>query len=363
MLKHLKLLINIPEFQFEFRNEHSTIDQVHRVITVIEKALEENKYCPAVFLDVSQAFDRVWHQGLIHKMSKLLPYNYCQLLESYLFNRKFRVSQEGAYSSFYPILAGVSQGSVLGPFLYMQYTADIPTTDNTFIGTFADDTVIMSTNDSQVIAIENIQLALDKVSRWTTDWKIKLNELKSIHVTYALRKRNSNLHTYLNGVKIPPADTAKYLGLHLDNRLNWKHHVRQKAKQIKLKQRQMYWIVGHYSKLNLYSKRLIYQTIIKPIWMYGIQLWGCTKQSNRDIIQRSQNKFLRMITNAYRYITNVEIHNDLGISWVDEVIQEYAIKHEKRLRHHINVEAIQLMDTTHEVRRLKRTKPHELTTN
>ena len=360
-LRRLKPLINIPDFQFGFRGNHSTIDQVHRVTTVIEKAFEEKKYCPAVFLDVSQAFDKVWHRGLIYKMSKLLPQNVCQLLESYLFERKFRVSQVDAFSNIHPIQAGVPQGSVLGPLLYIIYTADIPVTQNTFIGTFADDTVIMSTGDSQQHAIKNLQLALDKINNWTLDWKIKLNELKSVHVTYALRRINNNLHTYLNGVQIPQQNSAKYLGLHLDNRLNWKHHVRQKAEQIKIKQRQMYWLVGHYSKLNLYSKRLIYLSIIKPIFTYGIQLWGCTKQSNRDIIQRSQNKFLRMITNAYRYVTNLELHNDLGIAWINDVICDYAIKHEKRLLNHTNVEAIKLLDITHELRRLKRLKPHELT--
>lgn len=362
LLKRLKPLINIPDFQFGFRNNHSTIDQVHRVTTMIERAFEERKYCPAVFLDVSQAFDRVWHQGLIHKMSKLLPRNYCQLLESYLSGRKFRVAHEEAFSGFYPALAGVPQGSVLGPVLYLLYTADIPTTENTFIGTFADDTVIMASDESQPKAVEHLQLALDKVSRWTMDWKIKLNELKSVHVTYALRHVNCNLYTYLHGVQIPQADSARYLGLHLDARLNWKHHVRRKAEQIRLKQREMYWLIGHYSKLNLYSKRLIYLSIIKPIWTYGIQLWGCTKRSNRDVIQRCQNKFLRMITNAYRYVPNQEIHDDLDIKCIDEVIQEFAVKHEKRLLNHTNVEAIQLLDITHELRRLTRVKPHELIT-
>lgn len=130
---------------------------------------------------------------------------------------------------------------------------------------------------------------------------------------------------------------------------------------MKLKTRQMYWLIGYNSKLNLYSKRLIYKSIFKPIWMYGSQLWGCAKKSNTDIIQISQNNFLRMITNAYRYVTNKEIHNDLRIEWVNEVIRENAIKHEKRLLNHTNIEAIQLLDITNEVRRLKRIKPHELT--
>lgn len=123
----------------------------------------------------------------------------------------------------------------------------------------------------------------------------------------------------------------------------------------------MYWLIEPHSKMNQYCKILVYQTIFKPIWMYGAQLWGCTHKSNRDIIQRSQNKFLRMVTNAYRFVTNKEIHNDLEIQLIDDVIRECAIKHEKRLLTHTNLEAVQLLDSTNEVRRLKRIKPHELT--
>lgn len=358
--KRLKPLIRIPDFQFGFRHHHSTIDQVHRVVTYIERALEEKKYCPAVFLDVSQAFDRVWHPGLIYKIAQTLPGNYCQLLSSYLSERTFRVVHQEALSSFYPISAGVPQGSVLGPLLFLLYTADIPSTENTFLGTFADDTVVMTTDSNQEKATERLQIAINNINQWTKNWKIKLNGAKSTHVLYTLRYKRSDQNLLLNGIVIPQAESAKYLGLHLDGRLNWKHHVRQKALQMRHKVRDMYWLIGRKSKLNLNSKRLLYQSIIKPIWTYGIQLWGCTKETNKLIIQRCQNKILRMITDAYRYVTNEELHNDLAIKWVNEVIQDYALKHEKRLLCHTNVEAIQLLDNSQDLRRLKRTKPYEL---
>jgi len=98
-----------------------------------------------------------------------------------------------------------------------------------------------------------------------------------------------------------------------------------------------------------------------PIWMYGVQLWGCTHRSNRDIIQRTQNKVLRIITNAYRFVTNEEIHKDLKIKKVEEITREFALKHEMRLLAHPNVEATQLLETTNVIRRLKRLMPHDLT--
>lgn len=138
-----------PDHQFGFRSKHSTIDQVHRITTVIERALEEKKYCCAVFLDVAQAFDRVWHDGLVVKMSQQLPGNFCRLLQSYLHNREFHVAHEDAKSTTQKIQAGVPQGSVLGPILYTLYTADLPDMEEVTTATFADDTAILAVGNTQ----------------------------------------------------------------------------------------------------------------------------------------------------------------------------------------------------------------------
>jgi hypothetical protein len=86
LLKRLKPILDekfIPTHQFGFRNNHSTIDQVHRITNLIEKTLEEKQVCSSTFLDVAQAVD-VWHEGLYHKIELLLPPEFSQLLQSYL---------------------------------------------------------------------------------------------------------------------------------------------------------------------------------------------------------------------------------------------------------------------------------------
>ena len=108
----------ITNDQFGFRSKHSTIEQLHRISSYIEKALEGKKFCNVVFLDVAQAFDRVWHQKLSIKLSKMLPGNHVKILMSYISDRFFRVRFEDAFSAFRPIRAGVPQGSVLSPLLY-----------------------------------------------------------------------------------------------------------------------------------------------------------------------------------------------------------------------------------------------------
>lgn len=198
--------------------------------------------------------------------------------------------------------------------------------------------------------------------KWAKRWKTGINERKSCNVTFTLRKADPQYKVYINDQPIPQVDTAKYLGMHLDARLNWKHHVRQKAAQIRLKTRQLYWLIGRKSCLDLYSKKLVYQAIIRPIWTYGVQLWGCTKKSNRLIIQRCQNKILRLITGAEWYQRNDRLHADLEVKTIDEAIQEAAENHEARLHKHINSEALQLLNTGDDLQRLKRKKPNDLVT-
>jgi hypothetical protein len=118
--------------------------------------------------------------------------------------------------------------------------------------------------------------------------------------------------------------------------------------------------MGRKSALTTYNKLVLYKQILKPVWTYGIQLWGCTKPSNIAIIQRFQNKVLRAIVNAPRYVRNVDLHRDLKMEMVTAEIKRFARKHEERLHHHDNVEAIQLLDNTELLRRLKRTKRFEL---
>jgi retron-type reverse transcriptase len=114
---------NIPDHQFGFRKRHSTIEQTHCVVRKIHEAFETKQYCSAAFLDISQAFDKVWHTGLQYKIRQILPLNYFLLIKSYLQNRHFLVKVANEYSHFTPINAGVPQGSVLGPLLYVLYTA------------------------------------------------------------------------------------------------------------------------------------------------------------------------------------------------------------------------------------------------
>ncbi|CAB0007164.1 unnamed protein product [Nesidiocoris tenuis] len=349
----------IPAHQFGFRHKHSTIDQVHRITYIIEQALENKKVCSAVFLDVSQAFDRVWHKGLNYKLKKLLPAQYAEIMQSYLSDRFFRIRYENACSGATRIQAGVPQGSVLGPLLYVLYTSDLPEREENTLATFADDTAILAVGETNYDTIPKLERSLKNLQNWTTKWRIKMNEMKSVHVDFT-NKRIDYLPLRLNAQVIPHANEAKYLGITMDARLRWKHHIKKKKVELTAKFRKMYWLIGRKSKLSIQNKLTLYNQVLKPVWTYGAQLWGCTAPSNREIIQRFQNNVLRSIVDAYRYTRNARLHLELKVPLVDEVIRNQALAHQKRLIGHVNEEAVQLLDVDGLVRRLKRTKPHDL---
>lgn len=348
----------IPDHQFGFRQKHTTIQQIHRITQTINKALENKQYCSGVFLDISQAFDKVWHSGLLYKIKHTLPAAYYELLKSYLRDRTFQTKINEEKSDLHTIRSGVPQGSVLGPILYVLYTLDLPTTQDTIIGTFADDTAILSSHEYPQIASEQTQNHLNNLEQWLKKWKIRVNENKSTHVTYTLRKETCPVVT-INNVQIPQAQTVKYLGIHIDRKLTWKHHIMKKKKQVEIKARELQWLIGRKSQVSTENKVLIYKAVIKPIWSYGIQIWGCASKSNLAIIQRSQSKILRQIVDAPWYATNNTLHTDLQVPTVLETIQERATKHHQAVMIHPNPLLEQTLEPVNN-KRLKRKWPFEL---
>lgn len=366
LLKRIQSLTSqrvlIPDHQFGCRNQHSTIEQVHRVVAEIQHAIDHKKYCSAVFLDVAQAFDKVWHVGLKYKIRKKLPNIIANVLCSYLDDRQFRVKHESAVTGLTPISSGVPQGSVLGSFLYQLYTADLPISSEVKTATFVDDTAVLSTHVNPNTASRELQNHLNDIQKWLKTWRVIVNEDKSAHITFTLRKKMKTCPTVsLNDKKIPKVTFVKYLGMLLDSKLNWAKHITTKCKQLKIKKAKMYWLIGRKSKLSIENKVMLYKAILKPIWTYGIQLWGTTSASNKNKIQKLQSSTLRCIMNAPWYVNNHSIHRDLQTEQVQEVINKYSVKYHQRIGNHPNTLAISLSNQPR-FHRLKRTIPKDLIT-
>ena len=214
----------------------------------------------------------MWHEEQLYKLHTFLPDNIYKILQSYLTNRYFKAKYREAYSSFRQILAGVPQGNVLGHLLYLIYTADLPTLANSTTATFADDTAMLTVHGDSTMAAQKLQMHLKKIQSWLKTWRMKANEAKSVQVTFTLSKMTCP-PVKLNNDHLSQEDEVKYLGIHLDRRLAWRKHITIKRKQLDLKLRNLYWIIGRQSQLlhfpislsSLKFPFLLYQLINKLV--------------------------------------------------------------------------------------------------
>jgi hypothetical protein len=151
------------------------------------------------------------------------------------------------------IKAGVPQGSVLGPVLYLLYTNDVPITSNSTMAAFADDTAVMAIGETDESSTRKLQSAVNRVAIWTRKWQIKFNESKSVHTDFTNNKIKQQ-PIFISGTKFPYASTAKYLGMTLDAKLRWKEHIKKKRDELNIKFRKMYWLLGCNSELLVHNK-------------------------------------------------------------------------------------------------------------
>jgi len=111
------------------------------------------------------------------------------------------------------------------------------------------------------------------MSEWYTDWRIKPNPNKSVHTTFTLR-HSICPNVYLNNILILTSDSVRYLGLNLDKRLTWNSHIRIKRLTLNARLRRLRTLLTKNKHSSLKIKVLMYKTLLKPLWTYGIQLWG-----------------------------------------------------------------------------------------
>ena len=216
--------------QSGFRPGDSTINQLLAITTEIYNSFEKRQETRAAFLDISKAFDKVWHPGLIFKLKQNgINGNLLLMLQNYLSNRKQRVVLNGIESTWEPIISGVPQGSVLGPLLFLIYINDLTQNISANIKLFADDASLFIKVTDIDVAQQTLMGDLNTITIWANQWKMKFNpdiSKQAIEVIFS-SKYNKGNHPSLSFNEIPVArkDSTKHIGLTLDEKLNFRKHI------------------------------------------------------------------------------------------------------------------------------------------
>ena len=205
IVDHLEKCCLFSDFQYGFRSSRSTADLLTIVSDRIARAFNRFGATRAVALDISKAFDRVWHAGLLHKLKSYgISGQIFGLLSSFLSNRQLRVVLDGKYSQEYPVNAGVPQGSILGPTLFLLYINDLPDVICN-IAIYPDDTTLYSKCYQASDLWQQLELASELESDlrdavdWGRKWLVDFNAGKTQLVSFDRSKNTGAIDVKMDG--------------------------------------------------------------------------------------------------------------------------------------------------------------------
>ena len=284
--------------QFGFREQHSTNHALISIADKINEALDKNKVACGVFIDFQKAFDTVNHEILIAKLSHHgIRGNINKWFQSYLHERKQFVSILGFNSSQSTLYHGVPQGSVLGPLLFLIYINDLHNSIKfSTVYHFADDTNLLRIDDSYKRIQYTLNQDLKSLFQWLLANKISLNVTKTELIYFKKPLTPSpppELKIKINGSRITPTKSIKYLGIHLDDNLSGISHCTQLLPKLR---RSNGILAKARHQIPISELLSIYYSTFASHLNYGSQVWAQKSNTLIKKIEVLQKNAVRIMT-------------------------------------------------------------------
>ena len=265
----------------------------------ITRAFKRSGANRAVALDISKAFDRVWHAGHLHKLKSYgISGQIFGLISSFLSNRRLRVVLDGKSSQEYPVNAGVPQGSILGPTLFLLYINDLPDDVICDIAIYSDDTTLYSKCDRASDLWQQLELASELESDlrdtvdWGKKWLVDFNAGKTQLVSFDWSNNNGSIDVKMDGSVLEEKSSFKMLGLTLSSKLDWGSYIisiaKTASKEIGALLRSMKFLSP---EVALY----LYKSTIRPCMEYCCHVWAGAPSCYLELLDKLQKRICRIV--------------------------------------------------------------------
>ena len=314
--------------KYGFREGRSTTDAVLDFTGNILENLNLGHYTISVFLDMSKAFYSIKHETLFKKLEFYgIRGNVLQWFKSYLSDRHIKVKYNNVLSENYVLSYGTPQGSVLGPLLYIILANDLVKCLKfcTCI-TFADDTTIFASGNNLKYLYKKVNADLKRLGDWFASNSLTLNLDKSKYIIFKPKRKeiDHNAIIQLSGKTIDRVKDIKFLGLIIDEALDWNLQVKSVLTKM---------IAGNYS-LNMTknilpssTKLLIYFANVHSHLIYALSVWGpMLKLGELNKIRKQQNKSVRLIFNVSNRTRLSEYYRKGNMLVVQDLIKLSLLK-------------------------------------
>ena len=328
--------------QAGFRKSRSCEDQILKITQGIEDSFNRSprQSSVLVLLDFSKTYDTVWREKLLSSMlDKGVPPIYVKWLYRFLSNRQARVRYDGTLGKSKQIKQGLPQGSVLAPLLFLFYInnlADI-LPDYNINALFADDVSILASATTKEEATRKAQAAVDIVVKWSREWKLNLNGDKSeaAFFTTAPQEAKFQPKIVINNKTIKVEPNPRLLGVHLDCKLSFNHHVQVVSKKTNSKMRMLAAVSNADWGWRKHDLKKLFIAHVRSVIDYAGMAWQpWLSKSQTNNLDVCQNKALRMITRQAKSAPVESLRRETQVPSISSVIDTTCeTAREKALRY------------------------------
>lgn len=277
----------IPRTQHGFLPGRSAVTNLLSSVNMWTRQLDAGHTVDVVYLDFSKAFDRVPHNLLLYKLSRI-GIGGCLLnwIHGFLSERSFAVRVGGSLSGAVRVASGVPQGSVLGPLLFVLYTVDLLAHLGCDHVAYADDLKIYGPSSE---SLSRIQPSLNCVANWCSEWSLPINTDKC-SVLYLGHNNPKNRYCLDGSTNVNEVASQRDLGVVIDNKLSW-------SEQCVSASRRAYAVFYNLKRIfkspsSIICKRL-YTTYIRPHLEYASPVWRPHLQKDQKMLDRVQHAVTR----------------------------------------------------------------------